>query len=197
MAQYATAADLSTLLDCTFDAGDTTRATLLLEMISDDIQGYCTKDNFEQSEDDSVNLRGNWSSRLYLPKGPVASVSSVTVDGTTVNSSSYSLIAGRTLVRKEPTQSTFGDPILTGLNWGGPNRQLVVVYTHGWTSVPADVQRVALRAAARVWGNPEARKSVSLPPSYRVEFADLEYGYLTAGDCRALAKYRLTGGNDQ
>lgn len=192
MAQYATAENLGTFLDITID---TDRANDVLEAVSDEIQAYCTRVDFEQTTT-TASLEGTYSNTLNLPGGPVDSVSSVAIDGTDLTSSDYEVHPHR-LVRLRPGEGAFSDVYGTGLHWGGPRRRVTVAYTHGFSTVPKLVEKITLRAGARAYVNPEQRRDVTLETGHRVVHERMEGVYLTAGDLMQLrnAGYRWEADN--
>lgn len=193
MAQYATAADLGTFMGITVD---TDRANEVLKAVSEEIQAYCTRVDFEQTADDTITLDGTYRNHLLVPGGPIASVSAVSVDGTSLNSSDYEVFPYK-LVRRQPGAGSFSDVYGSGRHWGGPRRRVSVTYTHGFSTVPPLVAKMTLRAGARVYINPEQRRDVQLETGHRVIFERHEGVFLTKGDLMQLrnAGYRWDAEN--
>lgn len=182
----ATAADLASLLDLTFDVDDNTRATLLIELVQSEAQGNCHY-GFEQTTD-TVELPGTWDSELLLPQGPVDSVSAVTIDGDDVTD--YKLVGDLLVRRRDTEEVTYGW-------WAGPHVVVAVTYTHGYTSTHRRAQTaraVVLRAAARAWANPEQREAITLASGDQSRFGragDRAGTWLTDGDLRMLTRAGL------
>lgn len=184
MAQYATAADLATLLNVTFDGADTDRAMLLLELVSDEIQANCHQ-QLTQLVDDVVTLPGNWSGELLLPGPPVTTVTTVTMDGDAT--SGWTLLNNR-LWRTSPVEWV-GNRTFAGY-WGGPETAVQVTYTHGHTTVPDVARATALRAAARAWNNPQQSTQMSLG-AWQESMVRLAGTWLTDGDRTVLTRAGL------
>ncbi len=186
MPDLTTAVELETLLGVSFDSDDEVRADLLLDLVEAEVQGVVHY-GLTEVADDVVELEGNWTGALQLPRGPVSAVSAVEVDGTVVTD--WTLVGDRLLRRRATDASTSGW-------WAGPDVAVEVTYSHGYPSSHWRVQAarpVVLRAAIRAWSNPEMRQSVRLGPDYQTQFADQGGGtvFLTEGDLKMLDRAGL------
>ena len=142
---FATSQDLATFTGD--NSLDSDSGQLIIDMASAIIRNYC-RQTFDLIEDDEVELRGTRRRRLLLPERPVVSVSSVTVDGDPVES-----------FRK------VRDGLWRTQGWGGEDRLVEVVYTHGFAeNDPAwDVLTgVCLQVSARAAANPQHFQSVNV-----------------------------------
>lgn len=185
--QLATVDELADWLDIIIT--NTSRATLLLETASAQVDRWCNLHEFERTVDDQVDLTGTHSNRLELPGRPVDSVTSVMIDGTTVTD--YTHVNGvlwRGTSAWDPNAKTN-----TG-SWGGPDSLVAVTYTHGFAVVPDDVKGVVLEVAARAWnsGAGVAQESVG---SYSVTYTREASGVqLLESERDRLSPYRRTAG---
>ena len=139
---FATTQDLATFTGD--DSLDSDRGALIIDMASAIIRNYC-RQTFDLVENDEVELRGTRRSRLLLPERPVVSVSSVTVDGDPVD-----------------TYRKVRDGLWRAEGWGGEDRLVEVVYTHGFA--PNDpawgvLAGVCLQVSARAAANPQSLNS--------------------------------------
>lgn len=179
MVAFATADDLAGRLRIEFTAAEELQAAELLDDVSAEIAEYCDAMAFERTVDDDIVLEGARGRRLILPGAPIVSVASVSVDGTALAAADYDLVVRR---------------LYRDGGWGGPEAKVEVTYTHGYDTgeIPAVFRSVCLRAAARVWPNPEGFASRQLP-DLQVGFnRDTLAGTLTATDQHLLRRYRWT-----
>lgn len=139
MAQFATADDFAARIGRTLTADEQTRADTLLALASGMIQSVA-RQTIEQVTDDTLTRSGTPNDRVRLPERPVTAVSSVTLDGT-------ALVEGTDWYRVD-------DCLVCPRGFGYPSQTLVVVYTHGFETVPDVVRAVCLDVVARVWVNP-------------------------------------------
>lgn len=147
---FASQADLEAFTGQTFTEA---RATLLLDGATAAIQEW-TGQTIEAVSSDEVTLVGNFTRRLVLPQMPVTAVDSVVVDGTTLTASTDFtwqrhgvLWRPRYAQPDAPSQRSF--EVLGGAYWGGPDREVVVTYDHGFATIPTVVESVCLSVAAR------------------------------------------------
>jgi len=139
---------------------DPVTGALLLDLATAEIQGY-TGQTIEAVADETVRLVGNWSHQLELPERPVTAVTSVTmidpqVSQVLVQNQDYTWQRRGLLWRPRgyslATERTFDIGIYA--NWGGPDREVEVTYSHGYATPPVFVKKICLEMAKRVIVNP-------------------------------------------
>jgi len=168
--QYVSALELATYLNGTTDLDDLTpewvaQANLLLEMISADVEAAAGIPI--EAGSGEVILAGTWSRDLLLPGGPTRSVAAVTVNGLTLDASTY-VWNERGLIRRGADSLTLdaedsnegwelvreqGARYRSGQHWGGPASTVIVSRSHGFDDVPDIVRSLVLRIAGRTFGN--------------------------------------------
>lgn len=111
---------------------DDPAVTLALQRASDRFRADCGH-SITKVEDDVVILDGHGSEALQLPAVPVMAVSSVTVSGVAETNFSFSPRAG--VIRRK-----------WGV-WPDDLGNISVVYTHGYDTIPGDVQDAVLENA--------------------------------------------------
>lgn len=151
----ATTDDVQAILGRTLTATETTSTTRLLTMASALVRRY-TRQTLTLVTADSIVLPGNWGHILPLPQRPVQSVASVTFSTGSQPSTAWKLIndslfLGTGSYMPDYSGSIWGGsalwgpagsnnaPQVTGSTWQGPQTQITVVYTHGYTDIPADI----------------------------------------------------------
>lgn len=149
---FATLPDLEAFLGEDFDPARADLGELALDLATAGIRTF-TGQHIEAVADDSVTLDGNDRSVLFLPELPVTDVASVTVDGTVLafvaGQYDYTWTEGGVVTRRWGT-------------WGSTPRSIVVVYSHGYATVPDDIRSVCLSVAARGMSNPLGLRSESV-----------------------------------
>lgn len=198
MTSFATAQELRTLLDGgtlddEADAEWISQAELLLELVSADIQTAARNRIIRGSQ--TAKLAGSWSADLELPRRPVVSVSSVTLNGTPIAVGGYTWNQRSLLRSSIPSIANLGAIELDaydGAHWGGPASTVLVEYTYGYEaeSVPTSVKALTLRIALRVLDNPTGVTQESIGP-YSVSYGNtLEAGgsYVTDKERRSLRR---------
>jgi hypothetical protein len=154
MAQFVTSTELADRLGVEFTAQEDTRADTLLTLASGLVQREARQE-IEQTEDDTLTRRGTAEDRIRLPERPVTEVSSVTLAGDTLTVDEDWYLDGDELVRMPaPSSATF--PHVPASGWGLPDEELVIVYTHGYATIPDAIKVIVLEAVVRVWVNPGA-----------------------------------------
>ena len=158
---FATPQELQTYLtgetlNETEDAEWIAQATLLLELISADIQSAARNRIIAGTM--TAKLAGTWSRDLILPQRPVVSVTSVALNGVTIAAGAYEWNE-RSLIRSGGLDTVNGPTGLVpgdGAHWGGPASTIEVVYAYGYSAetVPTMVKSLALRVASRVIDQP-------------------------------------------
>lgn len=170
MTSYASPLELSTYLTGNTDLGALSaewvaQATLLLEMISEDIDAAGGVPLEAGSA--TLALAGTWSRDLELPVGPIRAINAVTVDGIAQGAATY-WWNDRHLIRRgwSPLADEVDDDDYavgrrpmgaqhrTGVSWHSPASTVLIDLDYGFDDVPGFVQSLALRVAARTIGNP-------------------------------------------
>ena len=125
----------------------------------------------------TTSLDGNNLDCLLLAQRPVTAVSSVSVDGTAIDSDDYVFTAGGKLLRNKCDV------------WRKGRQNVAVTYTAGYATddVPRSIRMVALQIAARyvIQGVAESEVVGDVQLSYGMNAADL-----TQNELRILNKYR-------
>lgn len=149
---FATEAELETYIGASI-GGD--RAAMLLDVATEAIRGEVGQ-TVSLVEDDEVTLTGAWGRRLVLPQFPVTDVSAVSIDGTALTADDYSWTRRGILWlhRAWPVTATTAFAAGEEGNWGGPDLEVVVTYTHGVDPVPGFVRNICVAVAARMLDNP-------------------------------------------
>lgn len=145
MASFATPADLASYLQV--PSVDTYTAQLLLDLASGQIRSV-TGQTIDRVTDDAVSLPAPEGNYLTLPQRPASEPTVVEIDGDTVDFTFDSRL-GR--LYAEGGWRSYG--------LDGSLFPVSVTYTHGYTTVPSEVKRVCLQAAARAFRNPEGLRS--------------------------------------
>lgn len=140
MSQFATNAELATRLGLTFSAAEQTRADGLLISASGLIQQYSGQ-TIERVTGETFTRKGSYSDRIRLPQRPVVSIASVTLAGVALVEGTDFHLDGDELVRSSS-------------GWGYPWQTLVVVYTHGYQTIPETIKAICKEMVVRVWVNP-------------------------------------------
>lgn len=89
-------------------------------------------------EDDTLTIDGHGGTKIYLPELPVSKITSVTLSGVTLT---------------EDTDYKLGQHgILHRLNgyWTSGVQNIVIVYSHGYTIIPDDLNAICVRASSRL-----------------------------------------------
>lgn len=177
MSSFATPLELAQLLtgdqaadEDALDDTFVTQATILLEMISADVEAAA---GVPIEAGTGIRLLpGTWSRDLVLPSGPVRDVTAVSINGITVDPAGYTW-NDRAIIRRgvgvldenidaEYPEHTQGSQVRAGLNWQGPWATVRVAYSWGFAEVPTFVKSLTLRIAARTIGNPGDLRQESL-----------------------------------
>lgn len=142
MTALASPGDLATYLQRDLSAAETATATLVLDIASDTIRAY-TGQTISLVTGDTVTLDAPCGWRLFLPQLPVTGVTSVT-------------IAGTLLSAVTPDYYWYGDTGIVQLagRWSTLPKSVVVVYSHGYATIPDAVKGVCLGVAGRMLENP-------------------------------------------
>jgi hypothetical protein len=118
--------------------------TLLLTAAQEIVRTYCRWHIAPERPDDVLTTTIPFISRLFLPTLHLTSVTSVVEDGTTLDPSQYE-------VNEPGWLDRIGLP--TCLPWDTAT-STVVTFTHGYETVPPDLQEVVLALADRLTDTP-------------------------------------------
>ena len=153
----AVPADVAPMLGRELSATEIGYATSLIAMGSALVRSY-TRQQISAITADTVTLAGNWAQRLVLPQRPVTAVSSITINGVTLDPASYSWdrygnlyqLTGSSLPDSSgtltgavsqlwgPAGSSFTS-YAGGPSWSGPMAVIIVTYDHGYAVTPAEI----------------------------------------------------------
>jgi hypothetical protein len=121
--------DLASLADLSTRGIDTSAlAVEMLSVASAIVRGVCQSPILE-TESTVTLWATDGDAYLDLPGKPVTAVSSVVLDGTTLDADDYRLVYGR-LWRS------------SGWGWGCEPRDVVITLTHGFAEVPPEVRQL-------------------------------------------------------
>jgi len=117
-------------------------AVKMLEVASDYVRSETTQ-HFTPVTDDTVELRGNWTWRLWLPQRPVTALTAVAVrlPAFTI----FQNIPGLSVSERGLVDSRRGG----WPDWRGPESTVRVTYSHGSWDLPPGVEGIVLAIAAR------------------------------------------------
>lgn len=142
---FATPTDLNNFLGATLD---TDRAQQVLNQATALIQGWCRQNLFAVSND-VVTVDPYDTGQCFLPELPVTAVTQVqyldcrTNTWTTLDPSFYRWNSrGKVYLTQTPDF------------WPWQYDTIQVTYSHGYSTIPADLQGVCLQIAARLFSNP-------------------------------------------
>lgn len=149
---FVLASELADRLGLTFTDEERDRADTLLQRASGVIRDE-TGQTIDLVTDDTYERVGTSDSRIPLPRRPVVSVASVTIDDVEI---SDWYLAGSELVRgrRPSVEDLVGGWASGGRGFGSEARTLTIVYTHGYAAIPQTVKSIAIEMAVRVWVNP-------------------------------------------
>jgi hypothetical protein len=122
---------------------------------------------------------------IAIPEGPLRSVTTVVVNGTTVTTHTVDLLNGKVrLPSGVPTEDADDDV----------EDQAVVTYVAGYDTVPGNVRAVTLALAIRLYDNPQGLRSRQIDDYSETRAGnddDLAGVSLLPGEERRLRRYRL------
>ncbi len=107
----------------------------LIEQASASIETFCGRSFASASQAQTFRL-DRWRERLMLDRTPVASVASVVLNGTTLD--------GAAVEVESPGAGFLLRVDGNGCSLGWPAGRVVVTYTAGYASTPADVERCCI-----------------------------------------------------
>lgn len=188
-APLATAADVQTLMPGV--ALDLDQVDLLLDIASSTIRDF-TVQTLSLVDDDVLELRGGFARDFYLPERPVLDVTSISLNDQPFAAGSYRASSdGRVTIDRSAWSAVVNGPdVAVRGHWGGDERFLTVVYSHGYDPVPASIKGVCLDLVRRGIVAPDAGviRQESLG-SYNVSYAPEAASVLSTGDERRLRRY--------
>lgn len=172
MAAFCAIADLEAFLQVTIGTPNTP-ATAAIAAASAAIQNYC-RQRIEQVAGDALTLTVAAGRRtILLPEQPVTAVASIVEDGTTLTvGTEYRWTASGLLVR-------------VGRDWASGWQDVVVTYTHGYSTIPDDLKGVCVRAAARSYQAGLRASASGGIPGIQAEQADGDYSVTFAPESAA------------
>jgi hypothetical protein len=130
-----------------FDSLSSLAQARLIEAASTAIERYCRR-TFA-SDEVTEYLDGNGTSRIWLDRRPVTEVTSVTVNDVALDNSTNAAWV------LEPntgtlTRGTGQHDSQLAINWPRGTRNVVVVYTGGYSAIPSDVKMAAATLAKHI-----------------------------------------------
>lgn len=140
MADFCTVGDVEKLLNLTItgDADNVASCERAIAAATEAIKNYCQQ-NIEQVEGDELTLDCDGGDMLFLPELPVTDVASVVEDDETLT------------VTDDYILGQYGILYRVGQDWVSGTQIITVTYTHGYSTIPTDIEDVATRSAARVY----------------------------------------------
>jgi hypothetical protein len=174
-------ADIEARLGRTLTPDEANAVTELIGDVSGLAAAYCRRD-FGLHVDDTIELAGWAERKLELPGKPVRLVSSVTIDGETVDW----ILVDSSLWRVWGWQKRLGSPI--------PSK-VVVTYTHGSDEVPADVKGVVCNEVMRNLGATPGMSSEQLGDHAVTWSAESGSVALSKGAKISLSRFRRKTGS--
>lgn len=158
---FASTNELAARLGIVFDATETARADILLDLATGLIIDAANGQQIALVEDDVLTMPGTTDERILLPQRPVVSIASITLDGAALVEGTDWWLDRNTIVRIPATtivaltgihNEMLTYPLWSGFGW--PAQTLEVTYTHGYATVPLSVKAICMEACVRVWVNP-------------------------------------------
>jgi hypothetical protein len=144
MASFASVAELQTSMGVTFTAGAAAdQAQAKLDQATAEMKSYMHQDIAQATE--TVTLDPEDRGVVMLPQFPVTAVTSMVVDGVTLNVTT-DVDWYRSGILKRDNSAT----------WGSRRQTIVVNYTHGYVTIPDDLKSVCKARAERLLDNPTA-----------------------------------------
>ena len=169
MAAFCTEADLEAFLQVAIPDGNAS-ATAAIAAASAAIQNF-TRQRIEQVVGDVLTLTVEaHRSVILLPEQPVTAVASVVEDGTTLTvGTHYRWTAAGLLVRQSRA-------------WNSGWQEVVVTYTHGYSTIPDDLKAVCIQAAARAYRAGLRSAATAGIPGIQSEQADGDFSVTFAAE---------------
>jgi hypothetical protein len=145
---------LAARLGVSFTDTQTVRASELLADASATVRNY-TRQDFTVATD-TAYLEPTHEQWLFLPQRPVTAVSAVTIGGSPLAASWWTLQSDA-LFRYDGWAGYFPGQAMP---WRQPNT-IAVTYTHGYAVIPADIVAVVCKLAQAKWSNPQGFKTAA------------------------------------
>lgn len=155
--RLATAAELQSAIAGLSEAD----ANKLLDQAGAAIESYCGRVLVSEVVDET--FRDEWSDGLVMTRWPITAITSVVQDGTTLTGADYEL-DGTVLRRLTGDRRDY---------WRAD--KIVVRYTAGYATIPADLSRACLTLATAIQsgiGRDAAVRSLSIPDVITTSFFD-------------------------
>lgn len=184
--------DLAALLQRTFTAADTAAATVVRTNITARIESL-GKRSFSGVVAETATLRSN-GRFIILPKRPVTAVTSiytVAADGTADD-----LVTGWSFDGIDVVDLASASPQGVDVVSHPGTIPYRVTYSHGYSSPPADVTDIAMRAAVSQMENPEGKQQERIDDYSFTRSLDVLSG-LTKDDWKIIEGYRRRSGSIQ
>lgn len=135
---------------------DEAQVNLLLEIATGTIQDF-TGQMLGLVEDDEIRIRATFGRSFQLPERPVLSVASITLEDEDVAASAYRWGSdGKVTFARSWEVAVNGPLAAQGGSWGGSERFLNVVYTHGYEVIPPSIKGVCIDLVRRGIVAPDA-----------------------------------------
>lgn len=150
-----------------------------LDQAESAVRSYCGW-HIAPSRDDVVTYVCEGSRHVILPSLYVTAVSSVTVDGLALDPTDYTLTESGVLTRGGPAA-----PIRWCAWWG----TVVVSFTHGYDTVPAEVTGVVQSLAQRAVNSPDGRSLIQVGA---VQYGETSASRAVGSEAEILNRYRLS-----
>lgn len=140
LADFCTVQEVEKLLNLSImdDADNAASCERAISAVTEAIKNYCQQE-IELVEDEEITLDCDGGNMLFLPEMPVVSVANVVEDDETLT------------VTDDYILGQYGILHRIGQDWLSGVQKITVTYTHGYSSIPADIADVATRSAARVY----------------------------------------------
>ena len=193
VAPFATTGQLADFLQREFDPSEYDAADQALALASAAIRATIGQ-ILDQTTDTAVVLDATGSGTLVLPESPVTAISSVevlSIDGLTWTALAYPAdyrwnSAG--ILRR--VSAADPDMRFSPFVWPAQLGSVRVTYTHGYATIPLDLQSVAVSAAARLFTNPLGILTEQIG-TYQVRYGPNLHGVtFTDAELATLGRYR-------
>lgn len=167
---FCSVADVKTFLGIASDAiVNEAQIEQAIKEASAVIQNYCNQE-IGASSSKTFLMDGRGTDKLFLPELPVVQIESVKVDDVALDSTQYALAENGILRRK-------------GGVWPEGARNIEVVYSYGYSAIPADIKGVCYRSAARVYqAQLKANRTDFVDDVKSVSVGDYSIGFGSSGE---------------
>jgi hypothetical protein len=191
--------DVAAMLGRDLTTPETAFASSLIAMGSGLVRSY-TRQQITQTLGDTITLAGNWGQRIDLPQRPVTGITSVTVNGATLDLTKYQwdrsgsiYVTSGSFMPDSSGSLAGGIPQLWGpagavyqnfsggASWGGPAATITVVYDHGYSTVPPEISNEIAGMVALQMSTGAGIDSETIG-SYKVSYVRTPTGGLSLSD---------------